>query len=157
MSEAQREYTRRWRAANPEAVHAQSKRYREVNRERIRERARLARLANPERARAHEKRYHDANKEKMRAIARKAQLAQYGITREDYEAMSNAQDHACKICGAEACMERSRVLCVDHDHATGAVRGLLCDRCNRALGGFRDSPALLAKATHYLNEAASDA
>lgn len=51
----------------------------------------------------------------------------------------------CVICG-----DTSERLCVDHDHQTGQVRGVLCDRCNRGLGQFRDDPELLEFARIYL-------
>lgn len=56
------------------------------------------------------------------------------------------QCNMCAICGST--FVRSPHL--DHDHATGQVRGLLCNRCNTGLGMFKDSTELLAKATHYL-------
>jgi len=56
----------------------------------------------------------------------------------------------CVICGTE------EKLVVDHDHATGKVRGMLCNHCNRGLGHFKDSPMLLEFAAQYLY-ASSDA
>lgn len=52
----------------------------------------------------------------------------------------------CDICG------RRKPLEVDHNHETGAVRGMLCGRCNKAIGLFKDSLLLLAKATAYLEK-----
>lgn len=71
--------------------------------------------------------------------------AKYGVTREIYAAMVAAQDGRCAVCG-----ERPDRLCIDHDHETGKVRGLLCSSCNIALGHFRDDPVRLAAAIGYL-------
>lgn len=78
--------------------------------------------------------------------------AKYGITLADFERMNDAVGSACEICG-EAC-QSGRRLAVDHDHVTGAVRGLLCGNCNRGLGMFRDRPELLVAAAEYLGERA---
>jgi len=70
---------------------------------------------------------------------------EYGLTVEQHAAMLKAQGSLCKICEKAA-----KRLVVDHDHATGKVRGLLCDNCNHALGKMYDSPALLVAAANYL-------
>lgn len=64
-----------------------------------------------------------------------------------------AQDGRCAICGAtDARRRKSDRLNVDHDHATGAFRGLLCDPCNNGLGRFDDDPDRLRKAADYLEK-----
>jgi hypothetical protein len=78
---------------------------------------------------------------------------QYGITIDDYEALHDSQNGKCAICGEkEKAVIRGRglSLAVDHCHEKGNVRGLLCHRCNKALGEFKDSPTLLRKAADYL-------
>jgi hypothetical protein len=70
----------------------------------------------------------------------------YGITMEQYEAMREAQSGQCAICG-NGSEDR---LHVDHDHATGSVRDLLCGPCNAGLGGARDSIATLRAMIAYL-------
>lgn len=62
--------------------------------------------------------------------------------------MAIRQGGRCAICRREP--EQGRRLAVDHDHATGEVRGLLCKACNTALGMFRDDVASLARAIGYL-------
>lgn len=70
----------------------------------------------------------------------------YGLTRADYEAVLSHQEGLCAICRGK----RTYRLCVDHDHATGEVRGLLCRRCNKLLRDVRDSVNVLHAATAYL-------
>lgn len=67
---------------------------------------------------------------------------EYGITVEDYDAMLLAQGGVCAVCGLNERPRAGRVhrLCVDHDHATGRVRGLLCKECNRAEGHLQGDP-----------------
>lgn len=73
---------------------------------------------------------------------------QYGIDLVDYRRLLALQNGRCAVC-RRLPTERNRI-CVDHDHATDEVRGLLCARCNRALGLLRDDPAVLASAIEYL-------
>lgn len=77
--------------------------------------------------------------------------ARYGITVEQYEHMLNKQEYRCCICGIHN-DDLSDSLCVDHDHNTGEVRGLLCRPCNLAIGNMRDNPRLLKKAAEYLED-----
>lgn len=72
----------------------------------------------------------------------------YNISIDDYLAMFKDQNMVCKVCKSECKTKNS--LSVDHDHNTGKVRGLLCNRCNRAIGMFEDNPDLLIKAAKYL-------
>jgi hypothetical protein len=73
----------------------------------------------------------------------------YGITTEKYMALLEKQDNKCSICGLDFYISK-RELCIDHDHATGKIRGLLCDRCNWGLGQFKDDIVRLQKAIEYL-------
>ena len=69
----------------------------------------------------------------------------YGLSLADYRALQARQGNACAICRKPA-----RVLCIDHCHITGRVRGLLCPKCNSALGFCDDDPRLLRAALAYL-------
>lgn len=81
---------------------------------------------------------------------------QYGLTLDDYNKMGEAQQWRCAICnGAETTKDKDggpRQMPVDHNHATGAIRALLCTRCNRGLGFFKDSVDLLEQAAAYLKK-----
>lgn len=75
----------------------------------------------------------------------------YGVTAEQYCQVLELQGGGCGICGApNADKGGKRRLHVDHDHKTGSFRGLLCARCNTALGKFEDSTEILQKAIVYL-------
>lgn len=74
----------------------------------------------------------------------------YDFKLEDYEALLVAQGYRCAICGTERGNGRGHRLNVDHDHGTGMIRGLLCSKCNSAIGYFADSPKRLRKAAAYL-------
>lgn len=74
----------------------------------------------------------------------------YGITKQVFEVMLNAQKHACAIC-LTPFAEQLRPH-VDHDHVTKAVRGLLCLHCNTGIGQLRDSPKLVYRALCYLED-----
>ena len=77
----------------------------------------------------------------------------YGITLIQYDAMLAKQGGVCAICN-EYSIERTGThtrMPVDHDHKTGAVRGILCNRCNLILGKAEDNTELLTKAINYLS------
>jgi hypothetical protein len=79
-------------------------------------------------------------------------IRQYGITLDEYQKMHEAQNGLCAICHrpeTRTIRGEVRPLCVDHEHETGRVRGLLCSNCNVAIG-FLDSEASLNSAIHYL-------
>lgn len=76
-------------------------------------------------------------------------MVEYGITPEIYDEMFISQGGSCKICGEHQLTQKKR-LNVDHCHKTGKVRGLLCHKCNKALGLFKDSSEMLDIASQYL-------
>jgi hypothetical protein len=175
----QREYTRRWRLANAEKVREYNQRWRlaniekarEYNRrwylaniEKVREYRRRWRLANVEKRRESGRRWYWANRDKIREAARRRHYhwrlrnpdkareqrrrqwlrEQYGLTVEEYDRLLAAQGGGCALCGSA---ER---LAIDHDHDTGAVRGLLCHACNTGIGLLRDDPERALRAAAYL-------
>jgi hypothetical protein len=79
----------------------------------------------------------------------------FGIGLPEYIQMAVDRGNKCDICGQPEKQERAgkvKALAVDHDHKTGAVRGLLCSDCNTALGKFHDSKDLLTSAIAYLTK-----
>jgi hypothetical protein len=82
--------------------------------------------------------------EDPRVRRRRTKLKRYGLTIEDYEVILQTQRGRCAICRGPAPTN------VDHDHVTGKVRGILCQRCNIGLGIFYDDPEILKRAIEYL-------
>ena len=93
-----------------------------------------------------------ANK-RSRKNTKKYNLARRGLTLEDFYVMGEKQGWLCEICGKPETVFNKhglRSLCVDHDHTTGEVRGLLCTQCNHLLGNAKDDIRILTKAIEYL-------
>lgn len=104
------------------------------------------------------KKYRLDNLEKCKKLDRDEKLKKrYGLTPEDLEKMLQDQDNKCVICGQEiflhgSSVNKNKIAHVDHNHETGEVRGLLCDKCNRGLGYFRDNEGYLISAISYLKK-----
>ena len=95
------------------------------------------------------KKWREKNPDKVK---NKRYLERYGITYDQYLEMLKNQNHKCYICGTDEVDSRLEKLCVDHSHATGEVRKLLCHSCNCGLGHFKDNVQFLSNALSYLKE-----
>lgn len=81
----------------------------------------------------------------------------YGMSEEDYNRLLETQNGLCGICKTDQSWNnKSKHFFVDHCHDTGKIRGLLCDRCNRGLGYFKDDKEALAAAIKYLEVSSED-
>jgi hypothetical protein len=78
----------------------------------------------------------------------KERARRYGLSLDDYHAILARQGNACAIC-----RKPNARLCIDHCHASGTVRGLLCSKCNTGLGCYNDDPGLMEAATAYFKAA----
>lgn len=78
-------------------------------------------------------------------------VRKYGMTAADYAFMLEFQQGQCGICKTHQ-SELPRALAVDHCHQTGRVRGLLCSKCNTALGLLKDSPEFIERAGRWIME-----
>jgi len=76
-------------------------------------------------------------------------LKKYGLSLEEFRAILRGQGNRCAICRATG-PGGTGDWNVDHDHATGVVRGVLCVLCNLMLGKARDNPEILRMAAGYL-------
>jgi len=130
-----KEYMRIWRKNNPEKV----KKYREKY---------YGKKENVDKVNKKHREYYMKSKEKHRKRVHKYNLKKkYGITVEDFNQMLKKQNNKCAICNEE--FNKDYKPCVDHNHETGEVRGLLCRKCNLALYVVENKYFVL-KAQEYL-------
>jgi len=137
--------------------------YKDPERRRTTEKA--WRHANPDKVKAIQKRYRDAhleqgsprsmkwNREHRGLVNKRAQACNFkrlfGISLEEKAKLLANQGGRCAICGAGE-LDKMGPWCLDHDHITGKVRGVLCRRCNMTLGSLGDNPAILRNMIAYL-------
>lgn len=127
-----------------------SKKYYWRNPEKAREYARNKRAKDPERHKSYVRKYREKNIDAERA---RHLMNEYGITLEQYEQMHQKQNGLCAICLQPETQERKGIkyrLAVDHCHKTGKVRGLLCFKCNTAMGSFEKRNIDLHNVQSYL-------
>lgn len=113
-----------------------------------REKQRIFRLKHGPRVRTKEKTIY-ADRRWNSHLKRK-----YRIDVNEYKRLLSQQDGACAICKTDAPGGGTTRFHVDHDHATGAVRGLLCTRCNQMIGYGLDNPDILESGAAYLRRSA---
>lgn len=112
------------------------------------------RTKHKDREKLRHKKYNTEHREKVRQQQRNwVLLRKYGMTVDDYNKLQIKQQGKCAICGcSDYGKTGAKSFAVDHNHGTGKVRGLLCFRCNAALGNFEDNPELLRSALAYLEK-----
>jgi hypothetical protein len=134
----QRAYARAYYEAHKQEINERRRAYCHFHKQEINERKRA---------------YYHSHKQEIKPALRRGQLKrQYGISPADYDALLAKQDGVCATCGKPS----EETLCVDHCHATGTIRGLLCRQCNFALGCFTDSQATMMAAIAYLGGSKDD-
>lgn len=104
---------------------------------------------NIDEARKYNKKRYNENKEMFRESNLRSK---YGLSLDEWNRMNNKQGGLCMICGKTQ-SERHKTfkhLCVDHNHTTGGVRGLLCHPCNTAIGLLYEDSKLFERAGKYL-------
>lgn len=146
---------RAWYLANKERIRGRAKERSRAwylaNKERHAAKAKLWREANRDKVKKYQDEYHAARaasgeRQKYDASYR---LRKYGLTQEAFDALLLEQAGVCRICHADS-PGAKRGWNVDHDHVTGGVRGILCHRCNAALGLLDDNPERADECAAYL-------
>lgn len=137
-----------WVAQNTEHLRAYKREWSQDNIEKTRTSQREWVLNNPERRKAIQRKYTENSTEKRRLMKLRIN---YGVDAVTYQAMWDRQQGCCAICSKLLTLGLGHNgVTMDHDHTTGAVRDLLCRKCNSALGLAEDDPALLRKMADYL-------
>lgn len=114
---------------------------------------------DPARFRAYNKRQYVKHRDKRRVSAKYRSLMKlYGCTPALFDVLWLVCGGRCEVCRTElnfksSVQDKGRSAAVDHDHATGSIRGLLCTNCNIGIGHFRDAPGTLISAAEYLRSA----
>ena len=122
-----------------------SRRYYEANREKLLEKHRKYYSENKDIVSKRSRKYYKENRELVRA---KVASKTYGISVEE---VLELRQKPCGICGSDG-DEYKLSNHIDHCHATGKVRGVLCHSCNIALGLLKEDPKLLDKMKEYIHE-----
>jgi hypothetical protein len=145
---------REWNRNNPDKVRARRQRSKAQltpqQRDRQNERVREWRARDPRKAADVQKRYRERLGEDGRRDRRLRR--EYGLTLEAFRALLAGQGGRCAICKTDKPI-KGKGWCVDHDHSTGAVRGVLCHLCNVGIGALQDDPTVVSAAAFYLMKA----
>lgn len=147
----QRESSKNYRKNNIEKCREKERQWRTKTRDIRISQAREWRAKNREKLRAYDKSSYQRRKDKFVGWNRARNLRKnYGITIEQYDEMFKAQSGVCAVCLG---MNLSgRRLAVDHNHATGKIRQLLCSRCNSSIGLAKENAQILYKLAEYLEK-----
>jgi len=122
--------------------------YRERNLEKENKRSRLYYYKNREKQRIRSKRYREANRDRIALHRKEYRYKKYGLTINQVEEMRIKQRNKCLLCNKE--FTPINHPCIDHDHETDEVRGLLHSKCNALLGFANDDNLLLLSAAIYI-------
>ena len=157
--ENRRKYDSIYYKKNKKRIKKLRKKYRKDNRKKIRKQhkkyIKSRKLFFRNYYRKYSKMFRKKHKKRILRNERNSNLrTNYGITIDDYDILLKKQKYVCGICKKKELVKdqngKVKSLCVDHDHKTNKIRGLLCSRCNRGLGLLRDSVKILNSALKYL-------
>lgn len=156
-------YSKEWHANNPDRAKINRKRFKENNPNYFNEYQKQWIKDNPDKYKDITKRCYDNNRDAILKQQREYRLTPKGnsnlknsqlklkfdITIDDYNQMLKKQGECCAGCKRHK-SEFKRALAVDHNHDTGKIRGLLCYKCNSAIGYLKEDVATLDRLKEYL-------
>ena len=139
------EYSKEYHKTHPRKEEARSRAYYLLNKENILERTRKYGKENREKCNAWRRAWVKKNKG---IIKERTTFRKYGLTKEGFDKILDNQGGVCAICKKDSWGKRGPH--VDHDHSTGVVRGVLCNKCNSAIGLLGDTANSVYNAACYL-------
>ena len=149
----------KYREKNREILREKNKIYRKEKPETVKESNKKWRENNRDKRDTHQRRYLERNPEARKETIRKSKYTHikrvYGLSKEQFYEMMKNQNDCCAICFARKEEQHYKTLSIDHCHKTGKVRGLLCSNCNTALGLFKDNKDSIQRAIQYLEQSAT--
>lgn len=153
MPTNKKEYYQKYYNANRERIRERAKKYYQNNKDKLYNIMKKYREKNSEYIKESHKQYYLDNKRRCREINRNnACKRKYGISYQQKQEMILAQNHKCLCCGEALEKLPSNCIHVDHDHITGKIRGILCRRCNAALGFVGENVKIAFKLYEYVRK-----
>jgi len=137
-----------WVKNNPQKIAQHQATYNKTHSEKVKTKTSSWIKNNPESYKKRKNAWKAKNPDKVKSAALKSD---YGINLNDFNLLLSQQNNSCAICTTHK-DNLTKNLCVDHSHKTGKIRGLLCSKCNRALGLFGDNALTLRQAAAYLEK-----
>jgi len=154
--EKEKAYKRKYYEKNKEKVKAKAKKYAQEHPEKKLNSNRKYRQKHPEKVKAWQEKFNKKHPEKRKIYYEKNKghyrkrimKSKYNLSHEDWSKMWENQDKKCLIC-EKPFIEPSNA-CIDHNHETGEIRGLLCKNCNFIIGLLHDDPKWAIRIAKYL-------
>ncbi len=131
-----------------EEKHAKQRRILNKNKKQLYDKEYYAK--NTEKRKKYSLKYHYAHRDQIKKYKEKYfYYKKYNLSLEELSIILTAQNNKCAICKSN--FSKRNVPCIDHDHNTGQIRGILCRKCNLGLGLFNDNKELIISAFGYLD------
>lgn len=140
-------YSRAWVKKNRKRHNSKSLRWYNKNKKKALARHRVWRNKNRKRINFRKRTWRKRHSRQVKANRLKHE---YGLTMREFSLLRKAQENCCAVCRKTF----RKTPCIDHDHETGRVRGLLCNTCNTGIGMLKDSVIVVESAARYLRRAA---
>ena len=153
-TEQRKEYEKKWRQAHRKRVNEYGRNWKRKNPKQVKESAKDYYKGHQEERKAYRMKHRERARTYMKKYKQDWKVNRYGLGKVGFDSLMIEQNGVCAIClQPETRRQKTGVadaLCIDHNHKTGTARGLLCHKCNSAIGLLQDDPLLLEKAKEYI-------